>query len=382
MWQPRGVAKITCGYAVPVTEALMGVEEEFLVVDPHSRAVVPEAAAVVARAAPRLGEQVCLEITKFQVETKTLPTASPTELLDQLGALRAGLAEAAAELGLWVVASGTPVLGEVVPPPITDDPRYAVGVANYRALHDEQSICAGHVHVHLPDREQAVLACNHLRPWLPVLIAMMANSPYWAGRDTGYASWRTLSWGKWPVAGPPPYFSSLVAYDELVAGLTRTGALVDPGTIFWDVRPSTRLPTLEVRVTDVPCTPADSALLAMLVRALVATAVAAIERGDPGREVSSELLRAAYWRAARDGMDGHGADPMTGELHPAADRVAALLDHVGGTLEAAGDLPAVTSAVSGLLAGGTGAARQRAAFERGKSMADVVDFLGGLTARP
>ncbi|MFI6319963.1 glutamate--cysteine ligase [Nonomuraea sp. NPDC050556] len=362
-----------------MADALVGVEEEFLVVDPHTRAVVPEAAAVVERASPTLGDQVCLEITKFQVETKTTPTTSPTELLDQLRTLRTTLAAAAEEVGLKVVATGTPVLGDVVPPPINEGPRYAEGIANYRALHDEQSICAGHVHVHLPDRELAVLACNHLRPWLPTLIAMMANSPFWAGRDTGYASWRTLSWGKWPVAGPPPYFKDLAAYDDLVAGLTRTGALVDPGTIFWDVRPSARLPTIEVRVTDAPCSVEDSVLLAMLSRALVATAVEAIERGDPGPEVQGELLRAAYWRAARDGLDGHGVDPSTGELHPAADRVTALVDHVAKALEAAGDLAAVATAIDRLT---TGAARQRAAYERRQEFADVVDFLAGLTARP
>ncbi|MCW2877836.1 MAG: putative enzyme [Sphaerisporangium sp.] len=354
---------------------LVGVEEEYLVVDPVTREVAPHGPAIVERAAAELGEQVGTEITRFQVEAKTAPCSSIAELEGQLRRMRAAVAAAAREEGLALVASGTPVLGEAVPPPITDHPRYGVGIATYRGLHDEQSICAGHVHVHLPDRERAVLVGNHLRPWLPVLVALMANSPFWAGRDTGYASWRTLSWGKWPVAGPPPYFASLAEFDELIGALTESGALVDPGTIFWDVRPSARLPTIEVRVTDVPATAEESALLAAVVRALVLVSLDRVERGDPGPALSGERLRVAYWRAARDGLDGHGVDPLTGRLRPAADLLSVLLRHIEPALEGTGDLDLVTRRLERLRAAGTGAARQRAAHDRRGRPADVVDHL-------
>ncbi|OUC96005.1 carboxylate-amine ligase [Streptosporangium minutum] len=354
---------------------LVGVEEEYLVVDPSTRAVAPEAAAVLERATAELGEQVSTEITRFQVEAKTSPCADISELEGRLRRMRSAMAAAARAGGLAVVASGTPVLGEVVPPPITDHPRYEVGIGTYRALHDEQSICAGHVHVHLPDRERAVLVSNHLRPWLPVLIALMANSPFWAGRDTGYASWRTLSWGKWPVAGPPPYFASLAEFEELIGTLTEAGVLVDPGTIFWDIRPSARLPTLEIRVTDVPATAEESALLAAVVRALVVVSLERVESGDPGPRLSAELLRAAYWQAARDGLEGRGIDPLTGRLVPAAELCEALLRHIGPSLERTGDLETVTVRLKRLRAAGSGAARQRAAHDRRGRPADVVDHL-------
>ncbi|MFC7385173.1 carboxylate-amine ligase [Sphaerisporangium rhizosphaerae] len=354
---------------------LMGVEEEYLVVDPATREVSPWGARIVERAAVTMGDRVCTEITKFQVEAKTAPCAGVAELEGQLRRMRAAVAAAARDEGLALVASGTAVLGQVVPPPINDDPRYGVGVATYRALHDELSICAGHVHVHLPDRERAVLVGNHVRPWLPVLIALMANSPFWAGRDTGYASWRTLSWGKWPVAGPPPYFGSLREFDETIAALTEMGALVDPGTIFWDVRPSARLPTLEIRVTDVPATAEESALLAALVRALVVVSLERVERGDPGPPLPAERLRVAYWRAARDGLDGHGVDPVTGRLRPAAELPGVLLEHVRHALAATGDLDLVTRRLGRLAATGTGAARQRAAHARRGRFTDVVDHL-------
>ncbi|GAA4185920.1 glutamate--cysteine ligase [Streptosporangium oxazolinicum] len=357
------------------TRPLVGVEEEYLVVDPLTREVSPRAAEVIAQAARELGERTSTEITRFQVEAKTPPYAGISGLEEQVRHMRAAMAAAAGEHGLAVVASGTPVLGDVVPPLITDHPRYGVGIATYRSLHDEQTICAGHVHVHLPDREAAVLVSNHLRPWLPVLIAMMANSPMWAGRDTGYASWRTLCWGKWPVAGPPPYFSSLAEFDELVGRLTEAGVLVDPGTIFWDIRPSSRLPTLEIRVTDVPATAEEAGLLAAVVRALVVTALGRVTASDPGPRLSAELLRAAYWQAARDGLEGHGISPVTGELLATGDLLDALVRYSRPALEETGDLEMVTERLAWLRAVGTGAARQRAALAVRGRHADVVDYL-------
>ncbi|GII01879.1 carboxylate-amine ligase [Planobispora takensis] len=354
---------------------LVGVEEEYFVVDPLTREAAPRAAAVLERAAAELGGTVSSEITRYQVEAKTAPCARTSELEERIRRMRAAMAAAAQREGLAVVASGTPVLGDVVPPLITEDPRYEVGIATYRSLHDEQAICAGHVHVHLPDRERAVLVGNHLRPWLPVLLAMTANSPLWAGRDTGYASWRALCWGKWPVAGPPPYFASLAEFEETIAALTESGALVDPGTIFWDVRPSARLPTLEVRVADVPATAGESAMLAAVVRGLVVTSLQRVERGDPGPPLPAERLRAAYWRAARDGLDGHGVDPGTGRLRPAGELLEALLRHIGPALEETGDLDMVGGRMAWLRAAGTGAARQRAALGRRGRPADVVDDL-------
>jgi carboxylate-amine ligase len=352
-----------------------GVEEEFLVVDPATRAVAPRAAAVLDRARPALGDRVSGEITKFQVETKSLPCHNAGELLGQLTVAREGLAAAAVAEGLRVIASGTPVLGAFVPPPIIDGERPARGTANFRGLHDEQSICALHVHVEMPDRERAVLVSNHLRQYLPTFIALTANSPYWAERDTGYASWRTMAWTRWPVAGPPPYFSSAAHYDELVAILLAAGGLVDEGTIFWDIRPSAHLPTLEVRVADVPVTAAESVLFAMLVRALAVTAAAAVDDGDPGPVIPAELLRLAYWRAARDGLDGYGIDVHTGKPVPATELADRLLLAARPVLAEYGELDRATDWLRDLIGEGTGAARQRAAAARRGRLSDVVDHL-------
>lgn len=358
----------------------VGVEEEFLVVDPLSRAVVPRAAEVLRHAAEPLGALVAGEITKLQLETRTEPCRSVGELHHQLASARRELAAAAAAEGLRIMASGTPVLGQVIPSPITDGRRQALGTAAYRGLHDELSICAMHVHVELPERERALLVSNHLRPYLPVLMALSANSPYWAERDTGYASWRTMLWHRWPVAGPPPYFTSVAHYDETIATLQEAGALVDRGTIFWDIRPSEHQPTLEIRVADVPIAAEESALLAGLVRGLVVVAQAAVDAGDPGPVVPAELLRLAYWRAARDGLGGHGVDVRTGRLVPAARLARQLLDAAGPALRATGDLGWAAARLRKLIAAGDGASRQRRAAARRGMLADVVDLLVADTA--
>ncbi|GAA4701299.1 carboxylate-amine ligase [Phytohabitans rumicis] len=358
----------------------LGVEEEFLVVDPVTREVTPGAAAVVSEAERHLGTRVCGEITKLQVETRTAACHTTVDLHAQLVEARSALASAAAAEQLRVMASGSPVLGRAIPPPMTEGPRQDRGNAMFRGLHDELSICAVHVHVESPDRERAVRISNHLRPYLPTLIALTANSPYWAERDTGYASWRTMTWHRWPVAGPPPYFTSADHYDGLVDTLLDAGALVDKGTIFWDVRLSAHQPTLEVRASDVPVSAAESAALAALVRGLVVAAGRAVDAGDPGPQVQPELMRLAYWRAARDGFGGCGVDVHSGQLKPAAELAHRLLDVARPALADMGDLDRVSEWLRQLGSEGDGATRQRRVAARAGGLTDVVDHLVARTA--
>ena len=363
-----------------VARPRFGVEEEFLVVDPASRAAAPLAAAVVERAAPLLGGRVGGEITELQLETRTDPCDTADRLHEQIAESRRIAAQAAAQVGAAVIASGSPVIGDVVPPPITQGPRQDRGNATFRGLHDELAICALHVHVELPERDLALMVSNHLRPHLPILIALAANSPYWAERDTGYASWRTLAWTRWPVAGPPPYFGSAADYERCVELLLDAGALVDRGTIFWDIRPSARLPTLEIRVADMPVTAAESAAIAALVRALAVVAARKARQGDPGPQVPGELLRLAYWRAARDGFEGHGIDVVTGRLLPAAQLARRSLETARPILDEYGETDRVVRWLDRLEREGSGAARQRRMSTGPSGLAGVVDYLIDQTA--
>ncbi|MFG2060960.1 glutamate--cysteine ligase [Micromonospora sp. NPDC048871] len=364
------------GSAIP----RFGVEEEFFVVDADRGAVVPEAATVIDRARPVLGTRVGGEITKLHVETRTDPCLRLADLGAQLAEGRWAVQSAARSAGLRVIASGSPVLGDVVPPPITEGPRQDRGNATFRGLHDDLAICAVHVHVEEPDRDRAVLIGNHLRPHLPVLLALTANSPYWCERDTGYASWRSLTWGRWPVAGPPPYLTSAQQYDRHIDMLLEAGALVDHGTIFWDLRLSVNQPTLEVRVADMPVTAGESEALAALVRALVVVAGQAVDTGDEGPQPAAELLRLAYWRAARDGMGGQGVEVATGRLLPAATLAQRLVELAGPALEEAGDRQRVQQWLAWLGTEGDGATRQRAVAARHGRLSDVVDEMAAHTA--
>jgi carboxylate-amine ligase len=358
----------------------VGVEEEFLLLDPVTKRPVPVGAAVTAAASGGdWGVDVHQEFSPVQIEMATRPCRDLTELRGQLGLGRSRLADAARAAGARLIASGTPPIGDPGPPPITDDPRYGRMALAYGALIENQGVCGCHVHVYVPNPERAVQVCNHLRPWLPVLLALGANSPFMHGTDTGHASWRSLVWWRWPISGVPPYLRSARQYESLVLSLIDAGVIVDRRMIYWYARPSSRFPTVEVRVADVAATVDESVVLAGLIRALVTTADAAIQADRPAPRLSEPFARAASWRAARDGLDGWGIDLRTGELVPAPRLVDHLVHHVTPAMERNGDLDTVLAGLKRLRDRGSAAERQRRAFRRRGEIIDVVDFLAEQT---
>ncbi|MCT9094083.1 glutamate--cysteine ligase [Streptomyces sp. ASQP_92] len=353
----------------------MGAEEEYLLVDPVTRQVSAESEKVVAEAAGELGDRVGTELTRYQVEVRTDPHTSLTEFAEQVRSTRATVARAATRQGLRIISSGTPILAQDTPPPLTAGRRYARSAAMFRALDEEQSVCACHIHVGVPDLATALQISNHLRPWIPALIALTGNSPYWAGRDTGYASWRTMSWGRWPVAGPPPYFESPTHFEDVTAGFIATGTVLDRGGLYWDIRPSHHVPTLEFRMADATATPGETVLLAGLIRAMTQTALQAITAREPAFQPRPEMLRAACWRAARDGLTGEGIDLHTGRLSPAIDQVEQLLAVLQPALHDHGDTDLIHTLWTGQRTHGNGADRQRAAHRKRGTVTDIVDHL-------
>jgi carboxylate-amine ligase len=221
---------------------------------------------------------------------------------------------------------------------------------------------------------------------LPSLLALTANSAIYRNTDTGYASWRKVLWVLWPSAGPPPHFDSIDEYDTLTRMMLDAGAVLDDGMIYWDVRPSANFPTVEVRVSDVPATVAETVLLATLVRAAVMTALDDEQSGAPVLPLTSHALKAAYWKAARDGLEGHSIDLAdTHAPMPAARLLSNLVDRVEPALKALGDDDMVREELARIVAEGNGAVRQRRAWERRHRVADVVEeaataTLEGVTA--
>ncbi len=358
-----------------------GVEEEFLLVDPDSWQVTSQAREVIALIPQRLRDHVHHELHLTQVELATPVCSSLTELRDWLAVLRGHLVSAADEVGCRLIAAGSGVLDAGAVPPLTEGERYRRMADEFGALTAVQGVCATHVHVGIGSREVATAVSNWLRPYLPTLQAICANSPFVDGRDTGYASWRSVQWSRWPSAGPAPWWRSAAHYDETVAVLVRSGALLDARMAYWYTRLSPRYPTIEVRAGDVCPTIDEATLLAALTRALVVVAIARSAEGHDAVAVDDHLLRAARWRAARDGLEGVGLTLPDGDPQPAWRLLDSLVAEVRPVLEANGDWPTVQRLVGQLRAHGTGAARQRAASAAGTGLPDVVAFLADETRR-
>jgi carboxylate-amine ligase len=245
----------------------------------------------------------------------------------------------------------------------------------------EQGICGCHVHVAVPSRAAAIRVSNRLRPWLPLLLALTANSAIYRNADSGYASWRHVLWSRWPSAGPPPHFDSVEDYDATVQTLQNVGAMLDDGMVYWDVRPSENFPTVEVRVADVPATAAETVLLAALTRGAVMTALDDEQRGVHLRRIRSHELAAAQWKSARDGLAGEAVDPFESRaLAPAIELLREFADRIAPALRTVGDFEFVGSELDRIFEQGNGAMRQRAAWGRRRAVSDVIDMAAAATA--
>ncbi|GAA2442841.1 glutamate--cysteine ligase [Streptomyces sp. NPDC051041] len=345
----------------------IGVEEEYLLVDPVTGLPVPQADKV--RAAAGLGrlvadQEVQPELLQAQVEVATQVCGTLEEVGGHLLRLRHAVGAAAEAYGCRISACGTPPLRHGRPVAVTDQARYRAMVVQAPQLVAEQLVNGMHVHVAVPGREAGVRVLNRIRAWLPTLTAMSANSPLWDGHDTGFASWRTMIFGRWPVSGLPPHFADAADYDRRVQHLLECGLISDTGQLYWQARLSARYPTIEVRCFDVQLRADDAVMLAGIVRALVETLLAEAAADAPEPRPAPELLQAAMWHAARHGLSDTLIDP-DGRVRRAGDVLYELLRYVAPALEASGDTRQVTALVHRLLQHGTGADRQRAALARG-----------------
>lgn len=357
----------------------VGVEEELLLVDPETgRLTALAQRALRARAEqeerPDLGSTledpgVEAELFLQQIETNTPPCTTLNELDRQIRQARGTAGRLVSDAGAAMVACPTPVLVDSHAS-VTQQPRYQRIRDEFGELAKNALACAMHVHVGLEDDEDGATLLGDIAPWLPVLLAVSANSPYLHGHDTGYASWRTQIWTRWPSNGTGESFASREEYDEVSARLVDWGAALDEGMVYFDARLSRHAPTVEIRVADVCTDPEDAILFAALARALVTTVAADSSAGAaPWR---SDLLRAASWRASRYGLAAQLVDPTTLDLAPARQVLTALIARVGPALDEADDRALVLDLVERLLARGGGATRQRRIFEKEGNLEAVV----------
>ncbi|MYR05470.1 YbdK family carboxylate-amine ligase [Gordonia sp. SID5947] len=349
----------------------VGVEEEFILVDQLTGQPVGRNREVAAAAARR-GVELDLELTSCQIETATSACITSDQVLAELRRLRTIVAEAADEVGVAVIAAGVP---PTVPDhfPITETERYRHIGEKFGMLAHEQGISGCHIHVGVPDRGTAVAVSNHLRQRLPILLALSANSPIYRDADTGHASWRSVLWSRWPASGPPPHLRSREHFEQIVAMLLSSGAILDDHMVYWDIRPSDHLPTVEIRVGDVQPRADEAVVVAALVRALVVTALGDIAAGVPPPVIDSDVLAAAMWKAAHDGIEGHGIDVVTQQPVSALTQLESLVADVRPALDDLGDRALVAAAVERLRAEGNGASRRRRRFALSTSGRDIVE---------
>ncbi|MFI7385547.1 glutamate--cysteine ligase [Streptomyces sp. NPDC049813] len=360
----------------------VGVEEELLLVDGESGEAQALSHAVLARAArEETSEEDAFEaeLHRQQLEFATSPHKDMTDLAQEIVGWRAQAARHAETFGASIAALATSPLP--VSPTVGTGARYRWLEEQFGLTTQEQLTCGCHVHVHVESDEEGVAVLDRIRPWLSVLLALSANSPFWQGKDSAYASYRSRVWGRWPSAGPVDVFGTAAAYHEQVEAMVATGALRDDGMIYFDARLSAAHPTVEIRVADVCLEPSMTVLLAMLVRGLVETAARQWRAGEPPAAVPVTLLRLAAWRAGRSGLDGDLVSPVLLRPVPAATAVESLVAHVRPALEDAGDYAEARSRLDRVLREGNGARAQREIFARTDSLRDVVTECVRRTAR-
>lgn len=359
----------------------IGVEEEYQIVDTETRELRSRSAEVLPGAQRIVGDEVQPELYLSQIEIGTPVCRTLEEARAELTRLRRAVIKATERDGGHLAAAGTHPFSHWEDQTITPKARYIGIWQDYQQLAREHLIFGCHVHVGIDDREAAIEVMNRARPWLAVLLALAANSPFWLGADTGYSSFRTEIWRRWPMAGMPQAFSSRAEYDRLIEALVATETIEDGTKIYWDLRPSARYETVEFRVTDVCMTIDEAVMIAGLSRALARTTHAEAMRNEPITHARPELLRAAKWRAARYGLDADLIDIEAARAVPAHDLVEKLLARLRPDLEEHGEWNEINALTREVLTRGNGATRQRAAYAQNGRLEDVVDLIVAETVK-
>lgn len=356
----------------------VGVEEEMLLVDLHSgrpRAVSGQMLGHAPRRRPEsagvgVHGAVAEEMQQQQIEARTAPVADLTALRAEIRRWRSEAVVAARKAGSGVAALATSPLP--VRPVLTRSPRYDWLEDRYQLTAREHLTCGCHVHVSVESDEEGVGVLDRIRVWLPSLLALSANSPFWNGQDSGFASYRSQAFARWPSCGPTDFFGSAEAYHRLVRRMVLSSVILDPGMVYFDARLSQHYPTVEIRAADVCFSVEEATVVAALCRGLVETAAREWAAGTQAPDVPTQLLRIAAWQAGREGLEGSLIDWRTELPRPCWSVLEALVDHVGPALEAAGDLEVVHEGLARVREEGNGAIRQRAVMARTGQLADVV----------
>jgi glutamate---cysteine ligase / carboxylate-amine ligase len=360
----------------PAAGFTIGVEEEYQLVDAATGALRSHASRV--RREDWTGELLA-ELQETTVEIGTPICASVADAASHLDRLRFQASTVASAHGLAIVAAGLhPFSGwEGHTRPAVE--RYRAIEARYGRIAMDEHIFGMHIHVAVPDGVDRLPIINVVRHYLPHLLALAASSPFFEGADTGFDSFRTIMWRRWPNSGIPPRFESMGEFTQYVDLLLDAGVMADPRNIYWSARPHPTYPTVEFRVTDACPNLQDVAAIVALARAIVhAVATGALQEDASNRlspVTEQELLRVNEWRAARDGLSARLIDTVSGSGHePIRAMIRRLTDCVSRSAEELGDAAALAH-IDTIIDRGNAATRLRRRFEEAGTLTSLVEWL-------
>ncbi len=352
----------------------LGIEEEFQIIDPETRELKSHIQQILEKGKMVLKEQIKAEMHQSVVEAGSEICLNIDQARNEVYKLRNNLAKIAANHGLKIAAAGTHPFSRWEDQRITDHPRYHGVVKDFQQVARANLIFGLHVHIGIDDKEVAMHIMNAARYFLPHIFALSTNSPFWKGSNTGFKSYRSKIFDRFPRTGIPDYFNSYSEFTRFIDLLIKTGCIDDAKRIWWDIRPHPYYDTLEFRICDVPMRIDETVALAAVMQAVVAKLYKLIKQNLGFRLYRRMLINENKWRAARYGLDGKMIDfgkqievDTKVLIHELLEFIDDVVDDLGSRKE--------IEYIEEILEMGTGADRQLRIWEQSQKYENVVDFI-------
>jgi carboxylate-amine ligase len=357
----------------------LGIEEEYQTIDPETRDLRSHIATeMLAQGKLRLEERVKAEMHQSVIEVGTRICKNIEEAREDLYDLRRNMIGLAEESGLVLVAGATHPFADWRAQEIYPDPRYDKVVEDLQLVARSNLIFGLHVHVGIEDREAAIQIMNSLRYFLPHILALSTNSPFWLGMETGYKSYRAKVFENFPRTNLPDSFASYSEFESYVNLLVKTNCIDDAKKIWWDIRPHPYFNTVEVRVCDIPLRAEESVAIAALIQATACKLWKLHERNVDYRQYSRALLMENKFRAVRYGLDGKLIDFGKQLEVPERELIREYLEFIDDVVDEL-DCRSAIDYIPKMLEMGSGADRQLKVFRETGSLRAVVDYMASET---
>lgn len=358
----------------------LGIEEEFQILDAETLKLRSQMSKIIDGGKVLLKERIKEEMHQSVVEMGTNVCENIQQARDEVSYLRQQVIALAAKEDLKVAAAGTHPFSHWSEQLITPNPRYDALIAEMKDVARSNLIFGMHVHIGIPNREEGLQIMNVARYFLPHLYALSTNSPFWEGRETGFKSFRSKIFDKFPRTGIPPYFASVAEYDKFIEILVKTRCIDNGKKIWWDIRLHPFYPTVEFRVCDMVLTVDEVMCIAALMQCIIAKLHLLHQKNQSFRSYRRVLINENKWRAARWGIEAQLIDFGKEEEVPFNTLINELLEFIDDVVDDLGCRTEVNYVYQMLLQG-SGADRQLKVFEDSQDLKQVVQYIVEQTAK-